>query len=91
MRRVLSVLVVATAVFTLAACGGGDDDDEATTATTVGTTSATGITPPTYTGSIDSEFCKLGRENNTRLQELTGSFGDPNALGRLLPAPPRGA
>jgi len=82
MRRVLSVLAVATAVFVLAACGGGDDD-EASTATT-NTPSATGITPPTYEGSSDSEFCRLGRENNARLQDITGAFGDPIVLARLL-------
>jgi ABC-type glycerol-3-phosphate transport system substrate-binding protein len=82
MRRVLSVLAVATAAFVLAACGGDDDNDSATATTS--TPPATGITPPTYTGSSDSEFCRLGRENNDRLQEITGAFGDPTALARLL-------
>jgi len=83
MRRVLSVLAVAAATLTLAACG-GDDDKETSTATSVATTVA-GQTP-VYTGDPNSAFCAVARANIDRIRSIGQQFvgGGGAALDDLL-------
>ena len=85
MRRVLSVLAVAIATVTLAACGGGEDE-ETTTVTTVAPATTVAGQGPVFTGDPNSAFCTVARANIDRIRSIGESFvsGGGTAIDDLL-------
>ena len=81
--RVLSSVLAAAAVFSLAGCG---KDNGKTETAAVTTTSVVSATPTTkvYTGDPNSIFCTLARENSTRVSQVGGAVSNPEQLAALL-------
>lgn len=81
--RVLSSVLAVAALVGLAGCSSDDGKDSAA----VTTSSALPSTSPTtrvFTGDPNSEFCRLAKENSTRVSQVGSAVSNPEQLAALL-------
>jgi hypothetical protein len=80
---VLSSVLAVAALVGLAGCSSDDGKDSAA----VTTSSALPSTSPTtrvFTGDPNSEFCRLAKENSTRVSQVGSAVSNPEQLAALL-------
>jgi hypothetical protein len=80
---VLSSVLAVAALVGLAGCSSDDGKDSAAV-TTSSALPSTSLTTRVFTGDPNSEFCRLAKENSTRVSQVGSAVSNPEQLAALL-------
>ena len=82
--RVVSSVLAVAALVGLAGCSSDDDGDDTAAVTTTSSVASSTPTTRLYTGDPNSEFCRLAKENSTRVSQVGSAVSNPEQLAALL-------